>query len=85
MAEYRNPRLRVALIATDDSRVLLLEHTRPHGSYWVLPGGGVDPGESLPEALRREIREELSSDCENLELKFVGELIEPEGHTVDFL
>jgi 8-oxo-dGTP diphosphatase len=32
-----------------------------HGGRWELPGGKVDPGEGLVEALEREIREELGT------------------------
>lgn len=41
----------------------LLITRRPQGSHlaglWEMPGGKQDPGESLPECLKRELREEL--------------------------
>ncbi len=85
MSEYQNPRLRVAIIVHDDNeRVLLLQHTRPHGKYWVLPGGGVDTGECIEDAIIREMQEELGVGCEVDRLVAVGELIEPGRHVVDF-
>ncbi|MCX6646126.1 MAG: NUDIX hydrolase [bacterium] len=85
MAEYQNPRLRVAMIARDiNGRILLLQHVREHGNYWVLPGGGVDLGESVEDAMVREIREELGVESEVERLVAIGELIMPSRHVVDF-
>jgi ADP-ribose pyrophosphatase YjhB (NUDIX family) len=44
--------------------VLLCRHEKPGKEYWLLPGGGVHSGESLVDALRRELREELGLDGE---------------------
>jgi 8-oxo-dGTP diphosphatase len=41
------------------NRILLCRQEKPGREYWLLPGGGVDGGETLPEALRRELGEEL--------------------------
>ena len=53
------PRLRVSALLRWNERILLCRQEKPGKEYWLLPGGGVDGGESLTEALRRELREEV--------------------------
>jgi len=57
------PRIRVSAILRWQGRVLLIRQEKPGKEYWLLPGGGVDAGETLLEALRRELREELSIEA----------------------
>jgi ADP-ribose pyrophosphatase YjhB (NUDIX family) len=58
------PRLRVSAILRWQDRVLLCRQEKPGREYWLLPGGGVDSGETLIEALRRELREELGIEAD---------------------
>jgi ADP-ribose pyrophosphatase YjhB (NUDIX family) len=53
------PRIRVSAILRWKERVLLCRHEKPGKEYWLLPGGGVNSGESLVDALHRELAEEL--------------------------
>jgi 8-oxo-dGTP diphosphatase len=54
-----SPRVRVAALIHWQSRILLCRQEKPGREYWLLPGGGVDGGETLVDALRRELGEEL--------------------------
>lgn len=53
------PEVCVGAVAVDDGRLLLVRRGRPPGAgLWSLPGGRVEQGETLAEAVVREILEE---------------------------
>jgi 8-oxo-dGTP diphosphatase len=56
----------VAVLIRSDGAVLLAQRPRDkvYSGYWEFPGGKIEPGEPVPEALRREIREELGIEIE---------------------
>ena len=47
--------------AADTNSVLLVKHTYSKG--WQLPGGGVEPGESMFASLKRELSDEVGIEC----------------------
>lgn len=66
LERWDQPRLTVDAVVTDGSgRVLLIERGHPPPG-WALPGGFVDPGETLEEAVVRELREETSMDARSV-------------------
>ena len=64
-------------ILEEDGRILLVSETRRLGDAvrlcWDIPGGGAEPGESLEEAMIREVREETGLVVEPLDLAFMIE------------
>jgi ADP-ribose pyrophosphatase YjhB (NUDIX family) len=74
------PRVRVAAAILDEGgRVVLVRHRHGSVRYHLLPGGGVETGESLADALIREVREETGLQVEVGEPLFVSDTIDPAG------
>lgn len=73
------PRIRVAALVCKGDSVLLVRHRKGEETYWLLPGGGVQYGESLDEALRRELQEEACLDVRVGPLAMVNDSIAPDG------
>ena len=49
-----------AIILDDVDRIIMVKYVFPSGEVrWGTPGGGLDPGESHRDGVRREVREEL--------------------------
>ena len=53
------PRIRVSAVLRRENGILLVRQEKPGRQYWLLPGGGVRTGESLMDALLRELSEEI--------------------------
>ena len=76
------PIIGVAAVVVEDDRVVLVRRGRPPAyGEWSLPGGAVELGETLEEAVIREVEEEIGLQVEVMELVAVLDRIflDPEG------
>lgn len=59
-------RLNVAGVIVRDGKLLLVEFNDDSGLHYNLPGGGVEIGEPIEQALRREVREECHAEISTI-------------------
>jgi ADP-ribose pyrophosphatase YjhB (NUDIX family) len=70
-------RVRCAAVVIRGNELLLVKHEKCGREYWLLPGGGLEPGETLAQATERELREECGVSIRCGRLLFIAETLEP--------
>lgn len=77
-------RLRVCGLCWHNDTLLMINHKNlAAGSFWAPPGGGVELGESAPDALVREFQEETTLTVTPEKFLFTCELLKPPLHAVE--
>lgn len=84
---YQNKvRVRVAGLLQRSDKILLVKLHSPviDREIWLPPGGGVEFGESLHQAVIREFKEETGLLISVGKLRYINELIEGKYHALEF-
>ncbi|MDQ3871989.1 MAG: NUDIX hydrolase [Thermoproteota archaeon] len=69
MTKYRNPTPTVDVIVQRESKVLMVRRKKdPFKDHLSLPGGFVEEGETVEEAMRREAMEETALEVEPIDI-----------------
>lgn len=78
--ENLKPRITSAVLVMHDGKFLLAERNKEnYRGYWVIPGGGVEFGETTKDAAIREIKEETNLDVDIIKLIGYKEIINVPG------
>jgi len=81
----KNKIIRCAGVVLDENKNVLLIRSNYGGKeYWILPGGGLEFGESLHDCVIREIKEESNIDVTPKSLIFMDENLEKNRHMIHF-
>lgn len=78
-------RVRINALIYKNESLLLIKHRNigPQNELWIPPGGGLEFGESIEDALKREVLEETGLSVKTYDYQFIYEFINPPLHAVE--
>jgi len=77
MTQKPFPKVAVGAIIFKNEKILLVKRTKsPAKGMWAVPGGKIKAGETMQEALKREIKEEANLEVEVGEVVYVFDVLE---------
>ena len=78
--------VRVEAVVERGGALLLVRHQKPdRDPYWVLPGGRLEPEETIPQCAEREVSEETGLSARFSGILYVSEFLREGRHTVDII
>ena len=85
MNRTENAELTVLCLIQDGNRILLQNRVKKDWKGYTLPGGHVEPGESVVDAVKREMKEETGLDIFNPRLAGIKQFPIENGRYIVFL
>ncbi len=76
-------RIRVCGLIIKNDKILLVEHHLNNKVFFAPPGGAVEFGESIDQALVREVIEETGLEINSSQFKFITEYIQSPMHAIE--
>lgn len=68
------------LVVNNQNEILLSHERRDNSEFIKFPGGGVELGEGIAEALKREFKEELDAEIQNASLFYVNDFFQESAY-----
>lgn len=79
------PKPAVSAVIVRDGKILLVKRGRePNRGLWSLPGGSIEPGEAIDDAIVREVEEETRMRVTVGALAAIHEVIKRDGDKLQF-
>ncbi len=77
-------RPRVAAIVPKLNSILLVKHKQGNMSYWIPPGGAIEAGERIHNAVKREVKEETNVDVKVIRPVYYNDFFAGTKHHLEF-